>query len=88
MFGLCCATEDMREGTRAFWKNEQRNFREVDLRRMTPDKIQPAAITGVLSAAGLRIGVVVSRFNQFITDRLLAGALDALERSGGCGGSD
>jgi 6,7-dimethyl-8-ribityllumazine synthase len=49
---------------------------------MTPDKIQPAAITGVLSAAGLRIGVVVSRFNQFITDRLLAGALDALERSG------
>jgi 6,7-dimethyl-8-ribityllumazine synthase len=49
---------------------------------MTPDKIQPAAITGALSAAGLRIGVVVSRFNQFITERLLAGALDALERSG------
>jgi 6,7-dimethyl-8-ribityllumazine synthase len=39
-----------------------------------------------LSAAGLRIGVVVSRFNQFITDRLLAGALDALERSGAAAG--
>jgi 6,7-dimethyl-8-ribityllumazine synthase len=49
---------------------------------MTPDKIQPTAITGDLSGAGLRIGVVVSRFNQFITDRLLAGAVDALERSG------
>jgi 6,7-dimethyl-8-ribityllumazine synthase len=49
---------------------------------MTLDKIQPEPITGALSATGLRIGIVVSRFNQFITDRLLAGALDALERSG------
>jgi 6,7-dimethyl-8-ribityllumazine synthase len=49
---------------------------------MPPDKIQPAATTGALTAAGLHIGIVVSRFNQFITDRLLAGALDALERSG------
>jgi 6,7-dimethyl-8-ribityllumazine synthase len=53
---------------------------------MTPDKIQPAAITGALTAEGLRIGIVVSRFNQFITDRLLAGALDALERSGAAAG--
>jgi 6,7-dimethyl-8-ribityllumazine synthase len=37
---------------------------------------------GGLSAAGLRFGVVVSQFNSFITDRLLAGALDALERAG------
>ena len=36
-----------------------------------------------LSAAGLRFGVVVSRFNSFVTDRLLHGALDALGRSGG-----
>jgi len=35
-----------------------------------------------LSAAGLRFGIVVSRFNSFITDRLLAGALDALHRAG------
>jgi 6,7-dimethyl-8-ribityllumazine synthase len=33
-------------------------------------------------AAGLRFGIVVSRFNSFITERLLAAALDALERSG------
>lgn len=37
---------------------------------------------GALSAAGLRFGVVVSQFNSFITDRLLAGALDALHSAG------
>lgn len=41
-----------------------------------------AELRGELNAAGLRFGVVVSQFNSFITDRLLAGALDALERSG------
>ncbi len=35
-----------------------------------------------MSAVGLRFVLVVSRFNSFITDRLLQGALDALERSG------
>lgn len=33
-------------------------------------------------AAGLRVAVVVSRFNSLVTDRLLEGALDALSRSG------
>ena len=37
---------------------------------------------GQLSAAGLRFAIVVSRFNSFITDRLLAGATDALQRTG------
>lgn len=44
--------------------------------------LKPKATRGELSAAGLHIGIVVSQFNSFITDRLLAGALDALERSG------
>jgi 6,7-dimethyl-8-ribityllumazine synthase len=34
-------------------------------------------------AQGLRIGIVVSRFNQFITDKLLEGALDGLKSHGG-----
>lgn len=38
---------------------------------------------GQLTAAGLRFAIVVSRFNSFITERLLAGAMDALTRSGG-----
>src|SRR6202795_4417097 len=37
--------------------------------------------TGV-NAAGLRFGIVVSQFNSFITDRLLAGAVDGLDRAG------
>jgi 6,7-dimethyl-8-ribityllumazine synthase len=35
-----------------------------------------------LSAAGLRFAIVVSRFNSFVTDPLLAGALDALAQRG------
>ncbi len=37
-------------------------------------------ITGKLDATGLRFALVASRFNEFITSRLLAGARDALIR--------
>ncbi|MBZ5608300.1 MAG: 6,7-dimethyl-8-ribityllumazine synthase [Acidobacteriia bacterium] len=37
---------------------------------------------GNLDARGLKFAIVVARFNSFITDRLLAGAEDALKRSG------
>jgi 6,7-dimethyl-8-ribityllumazine synthase len=40
------------------------------------------AIQGKLDATGCRFAIVVSRFNSFISDRLLAGALDGLERHG------
>jgi 6,7-dimethyl-8-ribityllumazine synthase len=46
------------------------------------ENLQPGKIEGGLSATGLRFGVVVSRFNNFITDRLLQGAVDALARGG------
>jgi 6,7-dimethyl-8-ribityllumazine synthase len=42
----------------------------------------PKIIEGGFSAANLRFAIVVSRFNSFVTERLLAGALDALTRSG------
>jgi 6,7-dimethyl-8-ribityllumazine synthase len=42
----------------------------------------PEAKEGGLDASGKRFGIVVSRFNAFITDRLLAGALDGLSRTG------
>lgn len=38
---------------------------------------------GHLSATGLRFGIVVSRFNEFITGKLLGGAEDAIRRHGG-----
>jgi 6,7-dimethyl-8-ribityllumazine synthase len=37
---------------------------------------------GKLNAAGLKFGIVISRFNEFITKKLLEGALDALKRNG------
>jgi 6,7-dimethyl-8-ribityllumazine synthase len=40
------------------------------------------ALEGSMVAAGKRFAVVVSRFNSFITERLLAGTLDGLVRSG------
>jgi 6,7-dimethyl-8-ribityllumazine synthase len=39
-------------------------------------------LQGSLDASQLRIGVVVSRFNQFITEQLERGALEMLERRG------
>jgi 6,7-dimethyl-8-ribityllumazine synthase len=43
----------------------------------TPTQIRPNA-----NAAGLRFALIVSRFNSFITERLLSGALGALEAAG------
>jgi 6,7-dimethyl-8-ribityllumazine synthase len=39
-------------------------------------------IQGKLDATGLRFAIIISRFNSFISERLLAGAMDALERNG------
>jgi 6,7-dimethyl-8-ribityllumazine synthase len=42
----------------------------------------PKVFEGQLTAAGLRFAIIVSRFNSFVTERLLAGAMDALTRTG------
>jgi 6,7-dimethyl-8-ribityllumazine synthase len=42
----------------------------------------PKVIEGKIDAKGLKVGLVVSRFNDFINERLLEGALDALTRNG------
>jgi 6,7-dimethyl-8-ribityllumazine synthase len=51
------------------------------------EKLKPGRIEGELSASGYRFGIVVSRFNSFITERLLTAALDALERAGAQSGA-
>ena len=51
----------------AFWQN---NRPHVD------------ATEGELNSAGMRLAIVVSRWNSFITERLLQGALDGLRRTG------
>jgi 6,7-dimethyl-8-ribityllumazine synthase len=45
----------------------------------------PRTIQGSLEAKGSRFGIVISRFNSFIGERLLAGAIDALTRNGASG---
>ena len=45
---------------------------------MKEDKV----LEGMYNAQGMRFGVVVSRFNEFLTSKLLGGALDCLHRHG------
>lgn len=40
-------------------------------------------IEGKLDASGLKIGIIVSRFNEFITSKLLGGAVDCIKRNNG-----
>jgi 6,7-dimethyl-8-ribityllumazine synthase len=42
----------------------------------------PRVIEGKLNARGLKFGIVVSRFNDFICEHLLSGAMDVLIRNG------
>ena len=43
----------------------------------------PEIIEGKIVAKGMRFGIVASRFNDFISERLIEGAIDALTRAGG-----
>jgi 6,7-dimethyl-8-ribityllumazine synthase len=56
--------------------------RHGNTEKSTEQKIRAKTLAGKLDAAGLRFGIVVSRFNEFITDRLLGSAYDGLLRSG------
>jgi 6,7-dimethyl-8-ribityllumazine synthase len=44
--------------------------------------MDPKPLEGSLDAGGLRFGIVVSRFNEFVTSQLLAGALETLTKAG------
>jgi 6,7-dimethyl-8-ribityllumazine synthase len=46
----------------------------------------PRNIDGQLSARGLKVAIVAARFNAFIVDRLVEGAVDALTRHGAADG--
>ncbi len=43
---------------------------------------EPTVVSGHLDASGLRVGIVASRFNEVVVDRLVSGAVDALQRHG------
>src|ERR1051326_6873496 len=56
--------------------------RHRDTEKATEENIRRKTLAGKLDASGLRFGMVVSRFNEFITYRLLRSAYDGLVRSG------
>jgi len=56
-----------------------------DTEKNTEAKIRLKTHAGKLDASGLHFGIVVARFNEFITDRLLRSAYDGLLRSGAKG---
>ncbi len=43
----------------------------------------PEILEGRISAEGFRFAIIVSRFNDFISSKLVEGAMDALKRHGG-----
>ncbi len=42
----------------------------------------PEILEGKISAEGFRFAIIVSRFNDFISSKLMEGAIDALKRHG------
>lgn len=66
-------------GSRMLVAEPARNFKIAFWQKILPEQ---DAVEGDFNAAGMRFGVVVARWNSFITERLLQGALDALRRNG------
>jgi 6,7-dimethyl-8-ribityllumazine synthase len=56
--------------------------RHGNIKNSTEENIRAKTLAGRLDATGLGFGIVVSRFNEFITGRLLRSAYDGLLRSG------
>ncbi|GAC1702327.1 MAG: 6,7-dimethyl-8-ribityllumazine synthase [Candidatus Acidiferrum sp.] len=62
-------------------------MQKKNLKQSAPPEHEPATlraniIEGALDAAGLRLAIAVSRFNGFVTERLLSSAVDALAHAG------
>src|SRR5881409_1118268 len=60
--------------------NSSRSHRETE--NVNEETLRKRSLAGQLNATGCRFGIVVSRFNEFITERLLRSAYDGLMRSG------
>lgn len=50
---------------------------------MSEAPASPRVLEGTLSAAGMRLCIVASRFNSFVVEQLVAGAVDCVRRHGG-----
>jgi 6,7-dimethyl-8-ribityllumazine synthase len=68
------------ERTRRHGVTEKKDKKDFMMERLPESG--PAVLEGMLSARDKRFAIVVSRFNAFITERLLLSAIDGLARSG------
>ncbi len=55
----------------------------MGVRKTVAEVLGNAGLQGDLNAKGKRFAIVISRFNSFITERLLEGTIDGLARCGG-----
>ncbi|MGB0123302.1 MAG: 6,7-dimethyl-8-ribityllumazine synthase [Silvibacterium sp.] len=76
------ATSDTHWKSRAFTVEPVPGFSFAFWEWIDPLKGKPVALEGDLVATGMKFAIIVARWNAVITDRLLAGALDCLHRSG------
>jgi len=67
---------------RARGNTEDVTEKKLNLKIELPPEPAISALEGKLDASGMRFAIVVSRFNAFITERLLLSACDGLLRSG------
>lgn len=73
---------DTHWGSRIFTVEAAPNLRLGFWAFQDPARSEPKAFKGEMIATGMRFGIVISRWNSFITERLLQGAIDALRRTG------
>lgn len=76
------AVEETHWNSRLFTAEPVKGFTVAFWAWSEPLRGKPVALEGDLSAEGMRFAIVVARWNAVITERLLAGALDGLLRSG------
>ena len=74
-FGLAAAHRGPARGNEGVYRTQASGVYRIDKMART--------IEGNLDARGLKFAIVAARFNSFIVDRLLEGALDAMRRTGG-----
>src|SRR5438045_473040 len=63
--------------------NRSKKAARPDRSPPSPDGAAITELSGQIEARGVRVAIVASRFNAFVVERLIEGAVDVLNRTGG-----